>query len=450
MARAALGTALELRLRARAEHSDAAGSSAPVPRKIDTDTMLKRLLEFQADNCLPDSFIERPSTLRFIENINADAVDHLPARKTMGGPMLTKYAAEVTAEEDEHLALFGAVTTIGLFPTDSSHDGFTLARQLETIMIDAEDNGWNIGAVVTDDAGQCSRARRILALRWPNVVFLKCFAHDVNNLVKSILRSSAFRLVTSQAQKAVKTLNTSSAKWLKRAQEMMIQTYAVLRDLYEKFCGGLYSDELLKLVEARWAMYEQPRFMLALFLHPAYYKDAVKLPTTKVTGLENISDIAEYYCKKLLRCDSDTLVGEISDWLSGKFVKKEKTLDQFQKLFVATASCVLRSYAAYQANEHPTKASANCHGATHAQSRIAATLLTKLMTIGTALVAAASAAHYHRHTTERDGCLFAEAPDIDMGSSFSYIMILFMSGVSFGSTTNFCWIHTAVVTLFQR
>ncbi|KAG3138851.1 hypothetical protein PI126_g16731 [Phytophthora idaei] len=99
--------------------------------------------------------------------------------------------------------------------------------------------------------------------------------------------------------------------------------------------------------------------MLALFLHPAYYKDAVKLPTTKVTGLENISDIAEYYCKKLLRCDSDTLVGEISDWLSGKFMKKEKTLDQFQKLFVATASCVLRSYAAYQANEHPTKASAS-------------------------------------------------------------------------------------------
>ncbi|KAG6946728.1 hypothetical protein JG688_00015883, partial [Phytophthora aleatoria] len=54
-----------------------------------------------ADNCLPDSFIERPSTLRFIESLNADAVDHLPARKTMGGPMLTKYAAEVTAEEDE-------------------------------------------------------------------------------------------------------------------------------------------------------------------------------------------------------------------------------------------------------------------------------------------------------------------------------------------------------------
>ncbi|KAG6959719.1 hypothetical protein JG687_00008624 [Phytophthora cactorum] len=193
MARAALGTALELRLRARAEHSDAAGSSAPVPRKIDTDTML-------ADNCLPDSFIERPSTLRFIENINADAVDHLPARKTMGGPMLTKYAAEVTAEEDEHV-------------------------------------------------------------------------RDKQNST-----------------------------------------------------GG---------------------------------RDAVKLPTTKVTGLENISDIAEYYCKKLLRCDSDTLVGEISDWLSGKFVKKEKTLDQFQKLFVATASCVLRSYAAYQANEHPTKASAS-------------------------------------------------------------------------------------------
>ncbi|KAG3111032.1 hypothetical protein PI124_g9734 [Phytophthora idaei] len=99
MARAALGTALELRLRARAEHSDADGSSAPVPHKVDTDTMLRCLLEFQADNCLPDSFIERQATLRFIESLNADAVDHPPARKTMGGPMLTKYAAEVDRDE---------------------------------------------------------------------------------------------------------------------------------------------------------------------------------------------------------------------------------------------------------------------------------------------------------------------------------------------------------------
>ncbi|KAF4148549.1 hypothetical protein GN958_ATG02248 [Phytophthora infestans] len=131
----------------------------------------------------------------------------------MGGPMLTKYAGKVIDEEDENqnvtkkhllgcqLALFEAVTTIGLLSTDSSHDGFTLAKQWETIMADAEDKTWKIGAVVTDDAGQCRRARRILALRWPNAVFLKCFAHDINNLVKSILRSSTFRLVASQAQK---------------------------------------------------------------------------------------------------------------------------------------------------------------------------------------------------------------------------------------------------------
>ncbi|ETL25749.1 hypothetical protein L916_20441 [Phytophthora nicotianae] len=183
-------------------------------------------------------------------------------------------------------------------------------------MIDAETKGWKTGAAITDDASQCSRGRRILALRWPDVVFLKCFAHDINNLVKSILSSPTFRSVTTQAQKAVKALNASSAKWLKRAQDMdaeegtsplyfaslklqneentLADVVIVLRDLHEKFRRSVYSDELTKLVEARWAMCEQPLFMLALYLHPAYYKDAAKLSTSMVTDLENITDSADY------------------------------------------------------------------------------------------------------------------------------------------------------------
>ncbi|KAL3666335.1 hypothetical protein V7S43_008587 [Phytophthora oleae] len=48
------------------------------------------------------------------------------------------------------------------------------------------------------------------------------------------------------------------------------------------------------------------------------------------------------------------------------------------------------------------------------------------------------------------GCLFAEDLKKAIGSSFSYIMMLLMGGVSFGSMINFCSVHTAVVTLSQR
>ncbi|OWZ17830.1 Transmembrane protein [Phytophthora megakarya] len=48
------------------------------------------------------------------------------------------------------------------------------------------------------------------------------------------------------------------------------------------------------------------------------------------------------------------------------------------------------------------------------------------------------------------GCLFADALESAMGNSFSYIMMLLMGGVSFGSMINFCTVHTAVVTLSQR
>ncbi|RLN91893.1 hypothetical protein BBJ28_00026671 [Nothophytophthora sp. Chile5] len=128
------------------------------------------------------------------------------------------------------LTLFGSAVTFGLFPTNSRHDGLAVAELMESVMLSAEIKGWQIGAVVTDNAGQCGRARRILALRWPKVIFLICFAHDINNLVKAVLRS-AFREVTAQASEAVNCLNASSSKWLHRARNAMIRTYGSHRAL---------------------------------------------------------------------------------------------------------------------------------------------------------------------------------------------------------------------------
>ncbi|KAG3147920.1 hypothetical protein PI124_g8049 [Phytophthora idaei] len=155
----------------------------------------------------------------------------------MGGRIMNEHVIEIVEESDEalrdvqtktggrvnllsdvwqniakahllgiHLVLFGKVVIQGLHPIGSEHDGVALARQMEALIIELQLNEWNIGAVITDDAGQCIRARRILALRWPTIHFSKCFAHDINNLVKTVLKDPAFRKVAAQVSAAVNAL----------------------------------------------------------------------------------------------------------------------------------------------------------------------------------------------------------------------------------------------------
>lgn len=115
------------------------------------------------------------------------------------------------------LSLFGILLTYALLPAGDEHHGIAIAKQLEQLLERAQLEGWCVGAMATDNAGQCGRARRILAIRWPQVVFLFCFAHDVNNLVKAVLKSN-FNGIASKAATAVNILNASSSKWLPRAQ----------------------------------------------------------------------------------------------------------------------------------------------------------------------------------------------------------------------------------------
>jgi hypothetical protein len=51
---------------------------------------------------------------------------------------------------------------------------------------------------VSDNAGQCGRARHILARRIPTVLFGCCWAHQVNLMVKSILKLADFNSVLKQ------------------------------------------------------------------------------------------------------------------------------------------------------------------------------------------------------------------------------------------------------------
>ncbi|EGZ27425.1 hypothetical protein PHYSODRAFT_308700 [Phytophthora sojae] len=113
-----------------------------------------------------------------------------------------------------------------------------MTQEMETIVKQALSEGWCIGAVITDNAGQCGRARRILALMWPKITFLFCFTHCINNIVKAVLKSS-FSDVARQATAAVKSINASSSKWLGHAR-------ALTKECYGK------SLALFTLCETRW------------------------------------------------------------------------------------------------------------------------------------------------------------------------------------------------------
>lgn len=227
------------------------------------------LTAYQHRHRLPDSFIECDETHALYEFFRSGVSDRLPCRKRLGGVILREQAqlAQIQAEtrlkarcaescgrvnilsdvwqnvSKEHLlgsqiSLFGCVMTDSLTEVGADHDGISIARDLEGLIVDASDNGWIVGALVTDDAGQCAKARRILALRWTPVVFLRCFAHDINNLVKQVLQS-AYRRITYEAAAVVNALNASSSKWLLHLRGIMKRKYGKSR-------------ALITLCETRW------------------------------------------------------------------------------------------------------------------------------------------------------------------------------------------------------
>jgi hAT family C-terminal dimerisation region len=223
--------------------------------QVTTRTFERALMEFQHANKLPDAFIEARATSDLLQFLRPGIGPMLPKRRTLGGRILETNAAIYTAADvaalrtkqsesggrinflsdvwknvsRDHLlgcqlSLFGLVTSFAVEPAGDKHDGINIAKLLEGVIKDAIIQGWNIGSVITDDAGQCGKARRILTLRWPKVAFLRCFAHDINNLVKLVLRTS-FRDVASQAAVAVNVLVASSSKWLPRAMDCIEWRY---------------------------------------------------------------------------------------------------------------------------------------------------------------------------------------------------------------------------------
>jgi hypothetical protein len=164
------------------------------------------LLEFQAEANLPESFVSRQSFQRRIKFCNVEAAKALPTRQLLGGPILNKYVEKVDLGDRAALKaapppssgkrvdflsdawenitkthILGVIlsfaslcVTFGTFTCGSRHDNLAIAEHLESILLYVITQGWDVSAIVTDNISNCARARRILALRSPKIVFLFC------------------------------------------------------------------------------------------------------------------------------------------------------------------------------------------------------------------------------------------------------------------------------------
>jgi len=184
----------------------------------------KRLLRLVADRRFPFSFVESQAFINFFSLLCQSAVSRLPNLRQLGGPILDAAAADAktksrhavrTLLQDSARAtsmldgyktahnthLLGAVIGIGAerYILDAEEEGYqnhgvAAASEMASVieMLEA-DGDLPIGCACTEDAGHCGRARRILALRYPKLEFLRCLAHKVNLLMKHVLQDSSLR-----------------------------------------------------------------------------------------------------------------------------------------------------------------------------------------------------------------------------------------------------------------
>ena len=157
--------------------------------------------------------MERQSFIRFVEKIRPGASKHLPGRTTLHGPLLEKRGEISELAILEHIKenldngcnagfvsdgwkdeskkhLYGLILTLGCFAFaidsikgDSEHDIIAVARGIAQILTKLEagydvnsEGRWppiTINYYCSDDVGQQARARRILARRFPHILWVR-------------------------------------------------------------------------------------------------------------------------------------------------------------------------------------------------------------------------------------------------------------------------------------
>lgn len=93
------------------------------------------------------------------------------------------------------------------------------------------------------------------------------------------------------------------------------------RDIYHTFRrhADHFGDAPAERVAKLWHGYEQPLYMLALFLHPVHIKGArIKVVATSVSGEERLCDFAVYYYRRFVSEDVGDLRSDMVKWMRGE------------------------------------------------------------------------------------------------------------------------------------
>ena len=128
---------------------------------------------------------------------------------------------------------------------DFEHHGIAVARGWEAIILSCNDHN-DIRFFLSDDAGQCSRTRHILALCHPHMIFMRCWAHQINLKVRTLLELAGFAAVCKQAINAAIKITASSSKWMPQ-----------LKSLIEEMYGKAVSPKIYTVGGTQWNTTQQ-------------------------------------------------------------------------------------------------------------------------------------------------------------------------------------------------
>lgn len=262
-------------------------ASSPIPFAFNIQLMFERMLvEFQVDNDLPSSFIERKSTTDLITGYSGGAKLTIPSKAELDGRILENYVEFKRSQESEqtqrdyqqHPLLAGAADRLNrsnaviaelmeqiadkhlihwdlalhdrtLLTYPLPHVGYRGARgmlvsaaQIDDWLHRLSEKEQSVDAVVMKENIEnetTERSRHLLALCWPRTAFISCFANDINVLIKSLIKSTAFYEVVTRAEAVVVAFNSRPS--LKK------ELHKQMHDVYGK------ALPLFQLNESQWA-----------------------------------------------------------------------------------------------------------------------------------------------------------------------------------------------------
>eukprot|EP00918_Siedleckia_nematoides_P085883 GHVU01189141.1.p1 GENE.GHVU01189141.1~~GHVU01189141.1.p1 ORF type:complete len:522 (-),score=40.40 GHVU01189141.1:38-1603(-) len=233
----------------------------------------KRALQWMCANHLPFDIFTQPSTQRLFESVRTCSVPLVKSftPRAMSEKYLQRQALETRAkalpevkrlrdegcavglridawESTAHREIVGVMVGTGItwfayedalgtgsgnVGNDEAYHGIATAKKLESaIMNVSTELTLPVSCVCTDEAGEMSRAKKILSLRWPAMYFLKCYAHQVNRLARDVLVYGVFARVTGVISRMLTTISRSKV-WRNRLRNIAKQIYGTEHTLIQ-------------------------------------------------------------------------------------------------------------------------------------------------------------------------------------------------------------------------